>query len=68
MYDPALQHGHTDIDWDPDMRISVNEAPITACWFDWESYNDYHWVWLEFDWSHDIQYFFRTWLIKYWLH
>lgn len=66
MYTPDLTPWHTETNWDPDMRISVNEAPITACWFDGESYNDYHWVWLQFEYR-PLSYYVGIGKIRVWI-
>ena len=65
-YDSGLTPWHTEINWDPDMRISVNEAPVTACWFDWESYNDYHWVWLHFEYR-PLSYYIWIGKVRVWI-
>jgi len=66
MYETSLCAWHTDTTWEPGMTISVNTPPMISLRWSWddESYLDSK---LQFDWSHDAKFFFRNWLLKFWL-
>lgn len=67
MYDASLTHGHLTKsvnEYTGSTHYEFNNAPVTACWFDWESFNDYHWVWLHFDWDLPLRHYINIGVLK----
>jgi len=67
MFDSGLPHGHitkhvNEYTWSTGYEFN-NTPTVASCWFDSDNYWDDHGLWLYFDWSHDIRYFFRNWKI-----